>query len=241
MVRRKTYGPSRFGKIMIARPAYPDTGTTATTVPSTSSNVTFAKDTGVASYSNTRGGNGIKPISRFGQFKDNIYGEGNNAPRNLGRFSGSQKVKLESEEGVATVEYSNLDKAISKYLAGGYRVPNPTPSKYGKGTDADIASASNNLSSDNTLIKQIIQILLTVANNTDKLNTIVTILQEKLNINITSNDVANAQTGSSASENLARALMQTNNASSKLNTYADTVGDASINSIIQAMNAIAAE
>lgn len=237
MVRRKTYGPSRFGKIMIARPAYPDTGTTAATVPSTSSNVTFAKDTGIASYSNTRGGNGIKPISRFGQFKDNIYGEGNNAPRNLGRFSGSQKVKLESEEGVATVEYSNLDKAIGKYLSGGYRVPTPTPPKYGKG--GNISNDSPSL--DNTLIKQIIQILLTVANNTDKLNTIVTILQEKLNINITSKDVADAQTGSSASENLARALMQTNNASSKLNTYADTVGDASINSIIQAMNAIAAE
>ena len=235
MVRRKTYGPSRFGKIMIARPAYPDTGTVAA-APSTNSNVKFAEDTGIASYSNTRGGNGIKPISRFGQFKDNIYGEGNNVPRNLGRFSGSQKVKLESEEGVATVEYSNMDRAIGKYLSGGYRVPTPTPTKYGKGTNT-----SNNLSSDNTLIKQIIQILLTVANNTDKLNTIVTILQEKLNINITSKDVANAQTGSSASENLARALMQTNNASSKLNTYADTVGDASINSIIQAMNAIAAE
>jgi cell wall-associated NlpC family hydrolase len=235
MVRRKTYGPSRFGKIMIARPAYPDTSTV--TVPSTNSNVTFAQDTGIASYANTRGGNGIKPISRFGQFKDNIYGEGNNIPRKLGRFSGSQKVKLESEEGVATVEYSNMDKAIGKYLSGGYRVPTPTPPKYGKGGNA----SNDSPSLDNTLIKQIIQILLTVANNTDKLNTIVTILQEKLNINITSKDVANAQTGSSASENLARALMQTNNASSKLNTYADTVGDASINSIIQAMNAIAAE
>ena len=67
------------------------------------------------------------------------------------------------------------------------------------------------------------------------------ILNTKLNINITAEDVSNAQQGDLTSERLAAALANSNNQLNKLNTYADTVNDASIYNIINAMNAIASE
>ena len=93
------------------------------------------------------------------------------------------------------------------------------------------------------LFRQVVSILLRVASNTDKLSTIISILNNKLNINITAEDIANAQNGDSSSERLAAAIANASNASkmSKLNTYADTIGDSSIYNIISAMNAIASE
>ena len=94
-----------------------------------------------------------------------------------------------------------------------------------------------------SVIKEIVSILLKVANNTDKLNTIITILQDKLNISVTAKDVADAQAVNSANSTakLANALMNANNRTTNLNAYADTVNSNSVNSIITAMNAIASE
>ena len=94
-----------------------------------------------------------------------------------------------------------------------------------------------------SVIKEIVSILLKVANNTDKLNTIITILQDKLNVNVTAKDVADAQAVNSANSTakLANALMNANNRTTNLNAYADTVNSNSVNSIITAMNAIASE
>ena len=91
------------------------------------------------------------------------------------------------------------------------------------------------------LIKEIIRVLLTVAQNTDKLNTIITILQNKLGIEVKPKDVADAQGSANSSAYLANTLMKATNKSTNLNAYADTVGNSSIESIIMAMNAIAAE
>ena len=116
---------------------------------------------------------------------------------------------------------------------------------YGRGTSDPNITYTPHPVSDQTrefnLLKEIINILVKVAMNTDKLNTIVKILNTKLNINITAEDVSNAQQGDLTSERLAAALANSNNQLNKLNTYADTVNDASIYNIINAMNAIASE
>ena len=92
------------------------------------------------------------------------------------------------------------------------------------------------------LINSIIGILMTIADNTDKLNLIVSILNNKLNLNISASDVSNATTDKQTLKSrLSNALINLNNGTSKMNSYADAVGDSSINSIISAMNAIASE
>jgi len=106
------------------------------------------------------------------------------------------------------------------------------------GTNNNTNTSSINYMS---VIREIINILITVANNTDKLNTIITILQSKLGINVNAQDVSNAQTSSNSTAYLANALMNANNRSSSLNAYSDTVNSGSLNSIIAAMNAIASE
>ena len=115
---------------------------------------------------------------------------------------------------------------------------------YGRGK-SDISHTSPPVYNPNrevNLLKEIVNILVKVAMNTDKLNTIVKILNTKLNINISAEEISNAQQGDLTSERLATALANSNNPQlNKFNTYADTVNDASIYNIINAMNAIASE
>lgn len=228
-------------KVLLARPAYAvESATTTSTTTSTTDTTSNTNGTvsDAPDVSDTRGGNGIKPISRFNKYKNALYGMGATPHKEAVRTT---KIKLKDKEGYHTVEYSGWDKKAGNEIknfnrAGGARFGRgselPTGvSFYGMGGNTDYSG----------LIKQIVEILLKVASNTDKLNTIASILQEKLNLNVSAQDVANAQNGSSSSEQLARALMNANATSSKMNTYADTVGDSSIHSIITAMNAIAAE
>ena len=164
-------------------------------------------------YESASGGNGIKPLSKFGQFKDSIYGTGNNA-RNI------------TEE---ETDYMNTRIRI-KHAKDSLIYTIPEEQRYGKGTTPDYSK----------LINTIITVLMTIADNTDKLNLIVTILNEKLNLSISPADVSNATTGrETLKAKLANALNGISN--NKLNNYADSIGDNSINSIISAMNLIASE
>ena len=230
-------------KVLLARPAYAiqstgnaasSTSTTSSTTSATTQQEGFSDD-GIPDASMTLGSNGIKPISKYGTFKESLFGTGT-VPYIDG--TPTRRVQLRDSSGYYTVEKSPWD------IKAGRALRNSKLPKYGMGVDG-IESVDpyiiNGSSVDNRLIKQIVEILLTVASNTDKLNTIVTILQEKLNINITAQDVSNAQAGNSTSEKLANAIVNNGSATSKLNSYADTVGDNSIYNIIQAMNAIASE
>jgi hypothetical protein len=218
-VRERSYSASN-SKILIARPKYANTGTTSGFVPN-KPEVSDAPE-----YSNTRGSNGIKPLSRYGQFKDSIYGRG----------TAGVKTMHNSKDGYDKVEVHPADIKLGNAM----KLASRKNLSMGKGTSRYGMAGALDYSN---LINAIINILMTIADNTDKLNLIVSILNNKLNLNISASDVSNATTDTqSLKSKLSSALNGINNASmSKFNTYADNVADSSINSIILAMNAIASE
>lgn len=209
MVKEKAYYTSDSG-VLIARPQYTNPGKISPISSSTISSVSGTPD-----YANTRGSNGIKPLSRFGQFKDTIYGRGTAATR----------LSHKAKNGYEKVERPVIDAQLSREMKSNHI-------RYGTGRTIDYSS----------LINAIINILMTIADNTDKLNLIVSILNNKLGANVTASDVSNA-TGNiqSLKSKLSNALNGINSNSSKFNTYADSINDSSINYIISAMNAIASE
>ena len=169
-------------------------------------------------------GIGIKPLSKYGQYKDSLYGKGTIS---------NSVLKSDLRYMKDNVKFHNINKRYS----GGEKNNNYSASVnqiYGGGTTRVVDNSA--------LINTIIKILYTIADNTDKLNTIVSILNNKLGVNITSKDINNNTGLSTLKSKLQNSL---NNAaiisSSSINKYADDVDNASINAIIQAMNAIASE
>ena len=230
MVARRSYDVNS-SKVLVARPKYANT--TGNTISTTSG----ASDTSDApDYANTRGGNGMKPISKFGVFKDNMYGKGTD----------STKIKLASKDGYHTVEYSAFDKAAGRAMKSGQR--KNVYAYHGMGTAQDIAMKPSivgvSTSPDySKLINAIINILMTIANNTDKLNTIISILNDKLGVEITEQDVTN-KTGTSETLKMKLAgAIGANSAinASRLTGFADKSADSGLQAIISAMNAIASE
>ena len=215
MVAERSYNASD-SKVLIARPKYANAGEATNYT-----NNVAASD--VPDVANTRGSNGVKPLSRYGQFKDSIYGRG--------------KVQHRTKDGYVKVEESTIDAQLGRAMKSYSRknvYSEPKVITSGMGTGPNYSK----------LINSIISILMTIADNTDKLNLIVNILNNKLNLDISASDVSNATTDrQNLKSKLSSALNNINNSSnlSKLNTYADSIGDNSINSIIMAMNAIASE
>ena len=193
-----------------------------------------------------------KPIAKYGTFKESIYGTGTNTgtlkPPHT-HFADIKKTIRDRDGSTRKVVMSGIDREIARAYKSASR-PH-TYTKYGTGTASEdgstllgyLSNYANTKVVDNSyLINTIIKILYTIADNTDKLNTIVAILNEKLSIDITSDDIAN----NSGNETLKSKLYSSLNnlagtATSKMNSYADTVGDSSLNTIIEAMNMIAAE
>ena len=173
-----------------------------------------------SSYANTRGSNGMKPMSKYGMFRSSLYGKGRSMPP-------PQKIRVKDANGYFTIETHPEDRMLDLQAKS---INNRIRNRYGTGT------------ADTRLINTIINILYSIADNTDKLNTIVAILNSKLGTKITSNDISNNTGIETLKAKLQNSLNNvTNTATSKMNAYADSIGDFSINTVIQAMNAIASE
>ena len=173
-----------------------------------------------SSYANTRGSNGMKPMSKYGMFRSSLYGKGRSMPP-------PQKIRVKDANGYFTIETHPEDRMLDLQAKS---INNRIRNRYGTGT------------ADTRLINTIINILYSIADNTDKLNTIVAILNSKLGTKITSNDISNNTGMETLKAKLQNSLNNvTNTATSKMNAYADSIGDFSINTVIQAMNAIASE
>lgn len=230
MVAERHYATNS-GKVLVARPKYANQGTTSTTTTTTNNKKSSTTASDAPDVSNTRGGNGVKPLSRFGQFKDSIYGKG-----------GTTKVKLLSKDGYVKVEQSAMDARLGNAMKTGNRkaVYNKNPMT-GMGSGGTVAFGMGTTPDYSKLINSIINILMTIADNTDKLNTIVSILNNKLGTNITTDDISSNSTKQSLRSKLADSFSGNNSGLSKFNNYANDVEDSSINSIISAMNAIASE
>ena len=174
-------------------------------------------------------GVGTKPVSKYGQFKENIYGKGKN-------YSNAYKPIVRSGQGttikVDPSVFVNTDTTEDTTYS---KMP-----KYALGTNTQTVVAKPSISPE--VIKSILELLFKIANNTDMLNLILKLLKEKLDIKINANDVAEAQRGNSTGEKLAAAIANSNSSAlSRLNTYADTIENDSISSLIAGLNAIAAE
>ena len=206
-ITESSYG----AKFLIARPAYSSSSTKSTS----KSKETDDEATEDTSGSGTLFGMGVqedKPLAKYGTFKESIYGKGSEEyPTPIHVNLQDVRKRIHSKEGTAYVQYSGVDRELGRIMKSASR-PTVHTKTYGLGTSEEVnvqptAVFNNSRVVDNSaLISTIIKILYTIADNTDKLNTIVAIT-----------------------------------ATSKLNSYADSVGDASLNTIIQAMNAIAAE
>lgn len=233
MVAERSYSTNS-SKVLVARPKYANQGSTSSTTTTTTK--TNKKKNSTASdapdVSNTRGGNGVKPLSRFGQFKDSMYGKG------------TKKVRLLSKDGYTKVEQSAMDARLGNAIKTGSRkaVYNKNPMT-GMGSGGTVAFGMGTTPDYSKLINAVINVLMTIADNTDKLNAIVSILNNKLGTNITADDVSNNTNSAKQSlrSKLSDSLSNTSSSLSKFNRYADDVGDSSISSIIAAMNAIASE
>ena len=88
-------------------------------------------------------------------------------------------------------------------------------------------------------IKTIVEILCTIADNTDKLNIIVNLLNEKLGTNISSSEMANYNSNKeSMKSKLKKTLLNQQNGQQISQQFGNQDG---ISAIINAMNAIAME
>ena len=198
--------------------------------------VNYAKDSSTISKSiiarpkYAKGTNGDKPLSKYGQFRASIYGEGSKH---------GTPIVHETKNGHVILRRSSVDEAYNELVKSDNRASKRN--KSGMGTrNVAVYGMGNKTPDYSKLINSIITILMTIADNTDKLNTIVSILNNKLNLNISASDVSNATSGDqSLKSKLATALNGVN--SSTFNDYANSAKDSSINTIISAMNAIASE
>jgi len=150
------------------------------------------------------------------------FGKGDNGIKPLSKY-GQLQDSYKYGRGGQTLNYIPAKKtASSKESSLYYEDPKGTDKpRYGKGSDIDLT--------------QIINFLMTIADNTDKLNTIVKILNKKLNVEITAEDVANAQSGQSTKRQI------TGKGTSTYDKYTDQLNDQSLASVVNAMKAIAAE
>ena len=236
-VKRNQYDVNN-GLLYLARLNYDaiaksNTGSSTTTTGTTTTDsvATDASANDIATSGS--GSNGYKPLSAYGSFRNSLYGTGGRR-RAHGKL-GSRTVMQRTKNGYVPVEYSGIDEMLNKSIpayekATGNKTFLNRPSKYGKGTE------------ENTLLEQIVQLLITIAKDADKLNIICTILQEKLNIDISANDVSNAASQSNASAKLTASIAsKVASNTSQIDQYANTINNNSLQSIMASMNAIASE
>lgn len=137
-------------------------------------------------------------------------------------------------DGTTTVRDRRTGKTLGKtagYAAHGKGAGGSMPSRYGMAGPID-----------QTVINTIVTILMKIADNTDKLNLIVSILNEKLGMDITASDI-NKNTGTETLKSKLRNSLNSAMLSqgSDVANARDSINNASMNTIITAMNALASE
>ena len=159
-----------------------------------------------------KGGNAYKPLSKYGRFKNSLT-------------TGTSQKR----------SYQEIHNEVYQLRKNDYNHTQlmKKESVYGRGT----------ISTDNSaLINTIIKILYTIADNTDKLNTIVSILNDKLGVNISASDINSKTNKATLKQKLMSSLSPSMiTSTSKLNDYADAADSNGINNIIKTMNLIASE
>ena len=153
----------------------------------------------------------------------------------------ANKYKLHiNDDGTTTVRDKRTGKVIGKTAGfkgkAGKGAGNKPMTRYG------MATGTTTNVDQSVLINTIVSILMKIAENTDKLNTIVSILNSKLGMNISAADINN----NTGSESLKTRLRNSLNSAmlsqgADVSNARDSINNASMNSIISAMNALASE
>jgi hypothetical protein len=215
---------------------------------SKSKNKSSSESDDAPDVSQTLGGNGEKPLSRYGTFVSGMYGR---CTKIGGRSLSDAHTTITMPTktgGPNKVEYWDYDKAAGRALKSSTRKfrYNTTKTKTGRGTgDPNVVGFFGRGETDySQMIETIIKILYSIADNADKLNLIVSILNQKLGTNITAQDVSN-NTGKSDTlkSTLSAAVMGTKMATNtqKYTDYANSINDVNISSVMSAVNQIASE
>lgn len=215
-VIRRSYAVNESAQHYI-RPKYTDT----TSGGNYGSNTTnFAKTGHDTSDSNTRGGNENKPLSQYGVFQENLNSGMGSGIRHMVKTSDGY---VKTEEPAEANDISRMQKSLTR-----------KNTYYGRGGAPG--------SDTNGLLNTVVNILMTIADNTDKLNLIVNILNEKLGINVTAEDISN-NTGNAETlkQQLGRNFGMGTEGATKITSYRDNIDSTSINAVMKAMSMIAAE
>lgn len=192
-VIKRTYAKGQRA-VTLVRPNYSTNSATDSTKSKSSGG--YAEVSEFGDYS-ALGGNGNKPISKYGTYKG----------------SRADYVSLNSDNRRANKSYSTNNEYSNQ------------SSQYG------MAARNNNT---NKLIETVIEILMTIADNTDKLNTIVSILNDKLGIDVSKELNNKDLTKDTKKKKLRQSLMNQTQANSDIDAQ-------SINFILSSMNALASE
>ena len=215
-VIRRTY-PYNYSTrtISIWHPKYGDEGQ----VKNSKDNTQFAEfNSEVDDINNTLGSNPNKPLAKYGQFKESNYGMGNGNYSNIKTKDGFSKV--ESTEGIKE------------------------PTRYGTGASGSVTGSAPGTERTKQLkLDAALKLLSEIAGNTEELATIRQLLKDT--IKATDKQIANAQKSKnerkSKKEQRFRGYSTGASGEDKFSRFKEKSEDQSIQSLVQAMAAIAGE
>lgn len=193
----------------------------------------------------TRGGNKNKPLSKLG-----IYGMGKGPVTYVkdadGNRYGIENTKdIKSKDALGSFKsyknsiYNSKTSRFGRATTTNETIKQQTSKMINSVTTTGVQNNNNETINYTGFIKTIVEILCTIADNTDKLNIIVNLLNEKLGTNISSSEMANYNSNKeSMKSKLKKALLNQQNGQQISQQFGNQDG---ISAIINAMNAIAME
>ena len=193
----------------------------------------------------TRGGNKTKPSSKLG-----IYGMGKGPVTYVtdadGNRYGIENTKdIKSNDALGSFKsyknsiYNSKTSQFGRATTTNETIKQQTSKMINSVTTTGVQNNNNETINYTGFIKTIVEILCTIADNTDKLNIIVNLLNEKLGTNISSSEMANYNSNKeSMKSKLKKALLNQQNGQQISQQFGNQDG---ISAIINAMNAIAME
>lgn len=141
----------------------------------------------------------------------------------------SKSIRSTNNSKVSIKDTTNKTNAYNNALS------NPTPTK------RSMVRPQSSGTNYNQLLNVVIEILTSIADNTDKLNVIVELLNEKLGTNISSKEVSQKAMNKESIKSKIRKALYSNNTGDDTAGYYGDINTSHVTSIINTMNAIASE
>lgn len=173
-----------------------------------------------------------KPLNAFKSYANSIKPAGT-----------QHKVPKKAHYGTGTAMTDQL-KSINQAIGGQLSTAGGVTDKLNSISNtvsSTIGGDTANTGNYSALLGVIIEALASIADNTDKLNVIVSLLNDRLGTNITSSDVSNEAINKESIKSKLKAALMAQQQNSDLGNYYENNNNQSMGVIISAMNAIASE